>query len=351
MASENFSLKWNDFEKNISSGLRDIRSSGDFLDVTLVCEQEQVQAHKLVLSTCSTFFRNILTRNPSPNPLIYLRGVSYADMTAVLNFMYHGEVNVAQEDLNTFLAIAEDLKVKGLTQHDTVKETSQEIADNGEKSERSSTSADSPSVDRKRSIKRPTEAPLQKKPRDADAHDNDVVHIKSEPTFAAAESPSNAISIAEVSYGRDSSRAMVKPGEEGLREDGLDIEDGLDREDGLDSHLDYSYEDYHQVSYGEGSQMSTDSLSKELVKTEEEVSRLVARRQDGSFQCNACGKTSNKVTNIKNHIEAHHTSTTGYTCGLCNKFCRTKNSYHVHMSTKHRTNHKQMPHFQDQQHY
>ena len=32
---------------------------------------------------------------------------------AVLNFMYQGEVNVAQEELNSFLAVAEELKVKG----------------------------------------------------------------------------------------------------------------------------------------------------------------------------------------------------------------------------------------------
>ena len=36
---------------------------------------------------------------------------------AILEFMYNGEVNVAQEDLNSFLAVAEDLKVKGLTQN------------------------------------------------------------------------------------------------------------------------------------------------------------------------------------------------------------------------------------------
>ena len=47
---------------------------------------------------------------------IWTAGVKYADLVSVLNFMYHGEVNVAQEELNSFLAVAEDLKVKGLTQ-------------------------------------------------------------------------------------------------------------------------------------------------------------------------------------------------------------------------------------------
>jgi hypothetical protein len=37
-------------------------------------------------------------------------------LQSVLNFMYHGEVNVAQDELNSFLAVAEDLRVKGLTQ-------------------------------------------------------------------------------------------------------------------------------------------------------------------------------------------------------------------------------------------
>jgi hypothetical protein len=36
---------------------------------------------------------------------------------AVLNFMYHGEVNLAQEDLNSFLQVAEDLRVKGRQTH------------------------------------------------------------------------------------------------------------------------------------------------------------------------------------------------------------------------------------------
>merc|ERR1712025_881752 len=50
------------------------------------------------------------------HPLVYMRGVRYSDLISVLDFMYHGEVSVAQEELNSFLSVAEELKVKGLTQ-------------------------------------------------------------------------------------------------------------------------------------------------------------------------------------------------------------------------------------------
>ena len=116
MSSEKFCLRWNDFESNISVAFRELRDDKDFFDVTLACDDDQIQAHKVILSACSPFFRNILRRNAHQHPLLYLKGVKYTDLQSVLNFMYHGEVNVAQEELNSFLAVAEDLRVKGLTQ-------------------------------------------------------------------------------------------------------------------------------------------------------------------------------------------------------------------------------------------
>ena len=106
------SLKWN----VLSGAFRELREDKDFFDVTLACDDEQLQAHKVILSACSPFFRTVLRRNRHEHPLLYLKGVKYADLVSVLNFMYHGEVNVAQEELNSFLAVAEDLKVKGLPQ-------------------------------------------------------------------------------------------------------------------------------------------------------------------------------------------------------------------------------------------
>ena len=126
--SEHFCLRWNDFESNISQAFREIRDEKDFFDVTLACEDEQVQAHKVILSACSPFFRTILRRNRHDHPLLYLKGVKYAEIISILNFMYHGEVNVAQDELNSFLAVAEELRVKGLTQN-TQERSKQEHTD------------------------------------------------------------------------------------------------------------------------------------------------------------------------------------------------------------------------------
>ncbi len=58
----------------------------------------------------------MLKQNPHQHPLLYLKDVRYKDLESVLSFMYHGEVNVAQDQLNSFLLVAEELQVKGLTQ-------------------------------------------------------------------------------------------------------------------------------------------------------------------------------------------------------------------------------------------
>ena len=122
---EKFCLRWNEFEKNISTSFRELREDKDFFDVTLACENNQIQAHKVILSACSPFFRSVLKQNPHPHPLLYLKGVRYEDITSVLSFMYHGEVNISQDELNSFLEVAEDLKVKGLTQNNLNEEKSE----------------------------------------------------------------------------------------------------------------------------------------------------------------------------------------------------------------------------------
>ena len=114
-SSEKFCLKWNDFQLNISSSYKNLRKNTDFSDVTLVCEEDhQIEAHRVVLSACSPFFHNILKKNKRSNPLIYMRGLKANDLEAIIDFIYHGEANIYQEDLKAFLTLAEEIQLNGL---------------------------------------------------------------------------------------------------------------------------------------------------------------------------------------------------------------------------------------------
>ena len=113
--SEKLCLQWNDFQKNIKSAFENLREDKDFKDMTLVCEDgQQVEAHKVILAASSPTFKTLLGRNKHPHPLIYMRGMKANNLLAILDFLYVGEANVFQEDLDAFLAIAEELKLKGL---------------------------------------------------------------------------------------------------------------------------------------------------------------------------------------------------------------------------------------------
>ena len=115
-ASEKFALKWNDFQDNITLAFSNLRDDNRFTDVTLITMDGQpLEAHKVVLSASSPFFMNILKINKHPKPLIYLKGFKAKDLVSILDFMYHGVADVYQENLDNFLAVAEELQLKGLT--------------------------------------------------------------------------------------------------------------------------------------------------------------------------------------------------------------------------------------------
>ena len=114
--SEKLCLQWNDFQENIRSAFGILREDKDYNDVTLVCEDgPQVEAHKVILAASSPFFRKLLGKTKHPRPLVYMKGAKFGDLSAIMDFLYHGEANVFQENLDSFLALAEELQLKGLT--------------------------------------------------------------------------------------------------------------------------------------------------------------------------------------------------------------------------------------------
>jgi len=305
-SSEKFCLRWNDFESNISVAFRELREDKDFFDVTLACDDEQIQAHKVILSACSPFFRTVLRKNPHAHPLLYLKGVKFGDLQSVLNFMYHGEVNVAQEELNSFLAIAEELRVKGLTQNNG--------SSSSQNQQPPTASKPAPStVPKSMPLPKPSPrpqmdpAPPPKRPRPpAVEQDDDIqeveVPVKAEPQPYQAET-THALAPHE--------EALAQYGEEG-------------------------YEDYGQYE-GEDGAYDTSMVGMDGNKGEIDEKCEPVMTQDGgrAWRCLCCGKEFGAKSSCTRHIETLHYATPSLNCELCGKVLKNKNSHQNHMIMVH----------------
>merc|ERR1719414_836711 len=116
MSSEQFCLKWNNFQDNIQSSFKELRDHLDLSDVTFACNDgHRIEAHKVIIFASSPILTDIIGMNKHPHPLIYLRGVNGKIMNYIIEFIYHGEVNIIQEELEGFLELAEEFRLKGLS--------------------------------------------------------------------------------------------------------------------------------------------------------------------------------------------------------------------------------------------
>ena len=96
-----------EFERNAKISWQELQADGEYCDVTLACEDKQIKAHRLVISSFNPVLRNILKQNQARN------------LQNLLRYMYQGEVEVIKEDLDIFLAVAKKLNVKGLCENNT----------------------------------------------------------------------------------------------------------------------------------------------------------------------------------------------------------------------------------------
>ena len=112
---ESFNINYNKYQENLSRSFRAIRELEYFHDVTLACDDGEINAHKLLLYAGSELFEKMLPRFNNPNPFIYLKGLKVRDLESILNFVYFGEVKLHAEDLSCVLNAAKDLKIRGFS--------------------------------------------------------------------------------------------------------------------------------------------------------------------------------------------------------------------------------------------
>jgi len=314
MSSEKFCLKWNEFESNISGAFRELREEEDFFDVTLACENEQMLAHKVILSACSPFFRGILRKNRHEHPLLYLKGVRSNDLVSVLNFMYNGEANIAQEDLNSFLSVAEELEIKGLTQRAPPSHKS-----SGNSSHKNATVKETKLL-RKQHI---SSVSHSEQPEDILEQDDiqEIIPVKTESKEVSSDVPKTISSYTNQQPLNNQLLVTADDQYSGPQEDFYD--GGYDEQYAVDN-------------------MECNDTSKVWSTSEDvgmKIETLYEKQFDSNFICISCGYISRVKQNMRKHVETHIV-TPGYACELCLRVFKTKNSLNTHKSTNHRRENK-----------
>ncbi|KAK2580912.1 hypothetical protein KPH14_005981 [Odynerus spinipes] len=126
-ASQQYCLRWNNHRSNLLTVFEELLQNEAFTDVTLAVDGgASVKCHKMVLAACSSYFQTLFIDLPCKHPIVVLKDVKYCEIKAILEYMYRGEVNVAQEQLGGLLKVAEVLKVKGLVEENGSSSSSQE---------------------------------------------------------------------------------------------------------------------------------------------------------------------------------------------------------------------------------
>ena len=290
--SEKFCLKWNDFYSNVTKSFSKLRIEDDFFDVTLVSDdQTQISAHKVVLSACSEYFRNILKKNKHPNPLLCLEGISSKELNNIMDYIYNGKVQIYQENLQRFMEIAVRFQLDGLIRGDT---NFGESNINGQSSESSN------EVDEWLSEEK--ELPVS-------IREDTVV-------FNTEKSPTKKIS--KTNFGKSNINCQSS-------EPSNEVDEWLSEE----KELTVSIQDDTVVSCTEKARRNApnkkiQNLVCDFKNTEELdqiIFKLLERDSDGMWRCTVCSKVSTRIGHMKHHVETHIEGLS-FPCSYCGKECR-----------------------------
>ena len=282
---ERICVQWHDFKENISTSFEKLRKDNDFADVTLVCaDGKQVAAHKVILTSSSPVFWNILCENRHAHPVIYMKDVSSIDLLAILDFIYCGKTYIAEEKANSFFAIAEDLRLKAFLD----------------------TTGRGPEAER-----------------DTIIQSNEVVHQS-------------------VQKGEVNSPKEVAHPEQDVYEPSKSEADGNVAVN-LSGDL-QEYEEQTNSTMEKTTKKTTKIFSGDLLEYEQQTNSMMEKttkkmQRSGEMKliyiCKVCGKEGEN-SNIKSHIQTRHIEGARIPCNLCQKTFRSNSALAVHKWRKHK---------------
>ena len=112
MSQEKLDLAWNDFESNAINMIRNLLNDTQFADVTLISDdRRRIKAHKIILNSCSPFFKQVLAETSNEKPILFIKGIDYSELSAIVGYIYLGRTEIAEDNLGKFMKAAKELEI------------------------------------------------------------------------------------------------------------------------------------------------------------------------------------------------------------------------------------------------
>jgi len=117
-SGQEFCLKWNNHRTTIISVMDTLLEEESLVDVTLSADGQFIRAHRVILSACSPYFRQLFKSSflNDKHPVIIMKDVDFDNLKSLVEYMYKGEANVPQQMLPSFIQTAESLQIRGLAE-------------------------------------------------------------------------------------------------------------------------------------------------------------------------------------------------------------------------------------------
>lgn len=121
-----YHLKWSKHIPNMESVFTSLFETGGLTDVTIMCIGGSLRAHRIILSTCSNYFLKLFLSVDTKRPIISLPEVHVSTMQSLLKFIYTGEVEAQEDQIEFLLQAAKMLEISGLTNDNEVRKEKDE---------------------------------------------------------------------------------------------------------------------------------------------------------------------------------------------------------------------------------
>lgn len=343
MAGEDFLLKWNDHHALFFSGAEELCQNEEYTDVTLSAGSKFFPAHKLVLSVCSPYFRQLFRRLGNDKSVIYLKDVEPRHLELLLDYMYKGEIKVEEQELVTVLNTAQGLEIKGLTesgkQNDS--ESSVKMTPRPEPQRAPAPKRVSPTPPPPSSFDGPSKNyESANKKRKLGASNSDTLFkigaVDVSPAATALPSPSVVRDMSSSRVGRDNTaptprspppRPIVKQEVAPVSEDWnssapeqqmAPYQDNMSHDTYEETALTatgYEHEGYEEGEYYQDDGMGQAGDQDDRVR---EITSVVNGIRVTSWRCCFCEKESKWKGNVLKHLVTH-TGAKPYHCQFCNQ--------------------------------